>query len=281
MAMHRTSFTHDEIEILKELFRLKDATTEKNEQKKIRDVMRSKLGFYISDFDSSLDYYGFCRLVDRRIIKVLDDKNELVKPAAPAQAEVTAPLHCYSDDGTYSDIENELLNGENFLMAGLIPEVAIPKKPGLYCIRIADINSLPDGYREAMFERGHDILYIGQASKNLFERCWEQELHHKSAATFFRKVGAMLGYRPSKGSLAGHSNQNNFKFKPTDTDNIISWIETNLLVNMVVCSSKVLDSVEQELIERHKPLLNGSHNPARLSLLERDMQECRRIARGE
>lgn len=280
MAMHRSSFTHDEIEILKSLFRLKDSTSGKNDQKRIRDKMRD-LGFYISDYDSRMNYNGFCRLLADDIIKVSDGKTDPVKPATPEKAEVTVPLHRYSDDGTCSDIENKLLNGENFHMAGLIPEVAIPKKPGLYCIRIADIKSLPDGYREAMFERGHDILYIGQASKNLFVRCWEQELHHKSPATFFRKVGAMLGYRPSKDSLAGHSNQNNFKFKPTDTDKIISWIETNLLVNMVVCSSKVLDSVEQNLIARHKPLLNGKHNPETLSQLERDMQECRRIARGE
>lgn len=280
MATHRSSFTHDEIEILKSLFRLKDSTSGKSDQKRIRDKMRD-IGFYISNYDSRMNYYGFCRFLADGIIKVSDGKTGMVKPSAPVQLEVTDPLPRFSDYGTYSDIENELLNGENFLMAGLIPEVAIPKRPGLYCIRIADINSLPDGYREVMSERGHDILYIGQASKNLFERCWEQELHHKSAATFFRKVGAMLGYRPIKGSLVGYSNQNNFKFKPTDTDKIITWIESHLLVNMIECSSRLLDIVEPDLITRHKPLLNGKHNPVRLPLLEQDMDECRMIARGE
>lgn len=280
MGVHKSSFTHDEVEILKSLFRLKDSTSGKSEQKRIRDKMRD-MGFYISDYDAKMGYSGFCRLLSGGIIKISDGKTEPMRPAVPVQPEVTTPLPRCSNDGTFSDIENELLKEDNFLMAGMIPEVAIPKRPGMYCIRIADIKSLPDEYRETMSGRGHNILYIGQASKSLFERCWEQELHHKSAATFFRKVGAMLGYRPIEGSLIGHSNQNNFKFNPTDTDKIISWIESNLLVNMVECPSKILDSVESELIAKHKPLLNGTHNPVKLFILDRDMKECRRIAKGE
>ena len=280
MGVHRSSFTHDEVEILKSLFRLKDSTSGKSEQKRIRDKMRD-MGFYISDYDARMGYSGFCRLLSGGIIKVSDDKTESVRPAVPVQSEVATPIPHVPNDGFFSDIENNLMNEENYLMAGMIPEVAIPKRPGMYCFRIADIKSLPDGYREAMLERGHDILYIGQASKSLFTRCWEQELHHKSAATFFRKVGAMLGYRPIEGSLIGHSNQNNFTFNPTDTDKIISWIESNLLVNMIECPSKILDSIEPELIAKHKPLLNGTHNPVRLSILEQDMKECRRIAKGE
>ena len=87
MGVHKSSFTHDEVEILKSLFRLKDSTSGKSEQKRIRDKMRD-MGFYISDYDARMGYSGFCRLLSGGIIKVSDDKTESVRPAVPVQSEV-------------------------------------------------------------------------------------------------------------------------------------------------------------------------------------------------
>ncbi len=126
----------------------------------------------------------------------------------------------------------ELMEEQRFTKVSELSSSDIPNKPGLYAIKIDDIDCLPDVLSEELKRRGHNILYIGIASQSLRRRFWDQELHLKNNATFFRSMGAILGYRPQKGSLSLGSR--NYKFSKEDTMGIICWMEEHLLVNYVV-----------------------------------------------
>lgn len=70
-------------------------------------------------------------------------------------------------------------------------------------------------------------------------------------------MGAVLGYKPPKGSLIEKRNKKNYKFSKTDELKIIGWINENLMVNWVE-SAGDLDSLETSLIVKYLPLLNLS-----------------------
>src|SRR4051812_3142479 len=96
----------------------------------------------------------------------------------------------------------------------------VPGTPGLYAIHVADPDTIPEPWRAKLRVSGQRLLYVGQASGSLRGRLIDEELRHKRAATFFRGLGAMLGYRPTPGSLIGKANQNNYRFSRTDTAEI-------------------------------------------------------------
>ena len=70
----------------------------------------------------------------------------------------------------------------------------VPNSPGIYCLKIKDINSLPKEFAKILSERNHNIIYIGIASKSLKKRFLDQELRAKGHGTFFRSIGAILGF---------------------------------------------------------------------------------------
>lgn len=104
-----------------------------------------------------------------------------------------------------------------------------------------------------------------------------QELRARGHGTFFRSIGAVLGYRPLAGSLIGKGNVRNYTFTPNDNRAIIEWINANLLANWIDFSGA--HAVEESaLIRKHLPLLNLQGNPARLTELTELRAECVRIA---
>lgn len=146
---------------------------------------------------------------------------------------------------------------------------------GLYCIRLQKNKSLPDRYNRYL--PSNRYVYIGKAKdQTLKERLYEQELNAIGHGTFFRSIGAVLGYRPEKGSLANKKNKCNYKFSPEDTKKIISWIKNNLEVSWVEVNRDF--SIEKQLIQTHFPLLNWSYNPNKINELKVDRAECREIA---
>ncbi|SFS79273.1 GIY-YIG nuclease family protein [Lutibacter maritimus] len=171
-----------------------------------------------------------------------------------------------------------LMNEKNFKPASTI-DTLVSDEPGLYCIRIANINAFNTPFNKVLTERNHNIVYIGIASQSLKKRFLGQELRAKGHGTFFRSIGAVLGYTPPKGSLADKKNQNNYKFSAKDEHHIISWINNNLIVNWVPLNGD-LNSIENELIKQHLPLLNIAGNPLALSELSELRNYCKRIARG-
>lgn len=166
----------------------------------------------------------------------------------------------------------------NFISASSI-DTLVPDKPGLYMIRIKDISKLPNEFSESLKIRNHNIIYIGIATQSLKKRMLNQELRAKGHGTFFRSIGAVLGYTPPKGSLKNKANKRNYTFAVSDEQKIIQWINSNLMITWKAYS-KDLEPIETELILHYKPLLNISKNPDALSLLSELRKKCVEIARS-
>lgn len=177
-----------------------------------------------------------------------------------------------------SQLEKKLMNEKNFKSAGSIDNL-VPNIAGLYCIRISDINNLPNPFNTFLADREHNIIYIGIATESLNRRFLNQELRANGHGTFFRSIGALLGHRPPKGSLTTKANKRNYKFSPTDEQKIIKWINDYLHVNWVEFSGD-LDSLETGMINKYRPLINIAKNPSSLKLLSDLRKECVQIANG-
>ena len=178
------------------------------------------------------------------------------------------------------ELTKKLLNKNNFRYANTLSIEDIPNTPGIYAIRIKSPDLLPPEFSQELKRRGETLLYIGQASKSLQKRLWEEELHAQRPATFFRSIGAILGYYPPKGSLRGMRNQSNYKFSSSDNTKIIKWIQDNLLVNFVECTSNTLDTIEKSIIKETTPIVNIQDNPRPFELLRKLREYCREIARS-
>ena len=191
----------------------------------------------------------------------------------------------------------ELMNDDNFMKVSVLSDVMIPDKPGLYAIKIKDVNDLPSPFCDELVKRNHNLLYIGMASDSLLQRFWNEELHNEKPATFFRSIGAILGYRPVKGSLVDNENKKNYKFCPVDTVEINKWISGHLLVNCMVViaypykdkdgkenkeekkkNTKLIEDMETQLIQMYKPIVNIAKNPYKMVEVSELREECRRIA---
>jgi len=175
------------------------------------------------------------------------------------------------------EIEKQLINPTNFKSAGKIDKL-VPEHPGMYCIRIKTPEALPGFYAKKLKKKKHDIVYIGIASQALNRRMLNQELRANGHGTFFRSLGAVLGFCPPFNSLADKKNKKNYKFSDEDERKIIDWINKNLMVNWV----KTFDpkKFEKTLIEKYKPLLNLTHNPAALPELSAARKKCVEVANG-
>lgn len=278
----KNTFTAKEISVLIQLMQLR-VKAEPSAQKGIRAKMR-KIGFYGSDFgiyDCQVsDLEG---LIRSGRIKVIDGKPVSAKvpsatprpaatpKAAKPEASVAAPVK------GLAAAEKRLIQGD-FVSVGALSGEMVPDVPGLYCIKLRKGAKLPAKFGKV---REDGIIYIGQASTSLRQRFWKQELNHIGPATFFRSIGAMLGYMPPKGSLVGKKNQNNFKFSPEDTESIREWMRKALIVNCIPFSTETMDAVEKKLIDTYRPLVNNKHNPDYSRELEAAKEKCREYARSK
>ena len=174
------------------------------------------------------------------------------------------------------DAEKALIEG-NFIAVNTMTDYSVQDVPGLYCIKIRKGVPLPPKFGKV---REDGIIYIGQASKSLKKRFWEQELNHRSAATFFRSMGAILGYLPPKGSLYGKSTRN-YKFSPEDTEAIKKWMRQSLFVNWIALGNEHLDEAEEYLIGKYRPLVNIDNNPAASEALKAARKHCVEYAQSK
>lgn len=179
---------------------------------------------------------------------------------------------------TESTCINDLMSDVGFISARDIDDL-VPDKPGMYCIRILRQESLPPVFTEALMKRNHNVIYIGIATESLKKRLLNQELRSRGHGTFFRSIGAVLGFKPPKGSLRGKANKRNYKFATADSEEIIEWINSNLLVKWVT-GVEDMESKETEMIRKFLPLLNIQQNPFALSELQQLRKECVEIALG-
>lgn len=168
------------------------------------------------------------------------------------------------------EVENRLIRGQYTSVNSLV-STSIPQRAGLYCIKLRKGVTLPTKIGKV---REDGIIYIGKGV-NLYKRLWRHELNSKGHATFFRSMGAILGYMPPKGSL---KSGNNYHFDDNDTERIIKWMRQSLTVNYIVLDDASLSSVEKQLITKYMPLVNIQHNPNASEELRRLRSECVRHA---
>lgn len=146
---------------------------------------------------------------------------------------------------------------------------------GFYCIRLKTKSSLPERYQKHL--PSNRFIYIGKAEgQTLKRRLYEQELNAIGHGTFFRSIGAALGFRPEKGSTMNKRNKKNYIFSKKDKDLIIEWLKINVEVCYIGYNGDF--SIEKNLIKSYTPLLNIKHNPKKLNELEEDREICRQIA---
>ncbi|WP_413250213.1 GIY-YIG nuclease family protein [Sinomonas flava] len=174
--------------------------------------------------------------------------------------------------------ECELLADARFRRVGSIDPL-VPNAPGIYAIRVIAATVLPEPFRSHALGRGDRLVYVGQAKTSLRKRLVDQELRARGHGTFFRTMGAALGYRPPRGSLVGMANQRNYRFSPSDTARIIAWMDANLEASWIE-TSDAIHVTEQTLIKDLRPLLNLQSNPAALWELKAARDECQAIAAG-
>jgi hypothetical protein len=149
-------------------------------------------------------------------------------------------------------------------------ETLLPDSPGKYAFFVENVDRLPELFaREALTRPFPRLIYIGKADVSLAARVWHEECQHRRPGTFFRSVGAMLGFRSPKGGR-------NYEFASGDKQFVIGWIAKNLRVawdtNGPVGSQ--FDG-EQALIKRFAPLLNLQGNPRKFAELSRLRAICR------
>ena len=174
-----------------------------------------------------------------------------------------------------NDLTKKLIVEADFKIVGDIDHL-VPHEKGLYCIGLRSGSKLPVRYQNELEQRGSRLVYIGKAEKSLFDRFLKQELRAKGQGTFFRSVGAMLGYLPLRGSLKDKRNKKNYKFSKLDESRIIDWMNSNLEANWVTFDGPFL--FEKYLIKTHSPLLNIEHNSNCLQALMTDRSRCRETA---
>ncbi|MFD7871505.1 GIY-YIG nuclease family protein [Microbacterium sp. NPDC059771] len=180
--------------------------------------------------------------------------------------------------GASDNAADQLLPFEAFRSAADIDD-DVPDLFGVYAIKIRDVRSLPPRYRDAASDRGTDLLYVGEAAgRTLRHRFLRNELRGRGHGTFFRSIGAVLGYRPPAGSLVGRANARNYRFSATDVTAIVSWINDHLDVSWVTLDAGVVHETEVALIRALRPLLNIRDNPAALRELSDVRALCRRLA---
>lgn len=150
--------------------------------------------------------------------------------------------------------------------------------PGIYAMFLDSPDSLPEPFAGIQERQPDKPIYIGKASSSIQKRCHDQDLRHKSAATFFRTIGAVLGYTPPRGSLVKAKNKNNYKFSPADTAKIIQWLDEHVTVSAIEISPEEIKTVEPALIRNVMPLLNTQCNPQALPELAELRARCRAIA---
>lgn len=176
-------------------------------------------------------------------------------------------------------LEKVLMNEKNFKSASIIDDL-VPDDAGLYCLRLKESKKLPRPFNEILLERNHNIIYIGIASQSLNKRFLNQELRANGHGTFFRSIGAVLGYKPEKGSLLLKANKRNYTFSGSDEIKIIDWINDNLIANWVKYDGDI-EGLETLLIQKYLPLLNIAKNPLSIRELSDLRSECVRIANSK
>ena len=147
----KNTFTQKEIDELKRLMTLRENSTSKSEQKKLRDKMR-KIGFYGGDDFGIYD----CKVADLESlisigrIKVIGN-NLIPKSEYISNVKEPAKEKIATD---FASVEEELIKG-NFQSVSSLSADAIPNESGIYCIKLREGSTLPSKFGKI---REHRII---------------------------------------------------------------------------------------------------------------------------
>jgi hypothetical protein len=272
--MIKTIFTNEEYEEVLQLVRQK-LEADSDTQKKIRKHIR-KIGFRWNDLanrKSGFDVEGVQNLLSEGRITLVDGRS-IVHRTTKSEPKVNEPKNVKRTNSSSSILKTVFDSADFFSQAHLSRDLL--QKTGFYAIRLKGGSSLPIRYQSRLNERQTRIIYIGKAEGQSLSKRLGQELQHSSPGTFFRSIGAVLGKTPIPGSLNDYSNKKNYKFKISDTQEIIDWLSENVDVAIAPFSGDF--SIENEIIANYSPLLNHTGNPNKCLELMEDRAECRRIA---
>jgi hypothetical protein len=271
----KDTFSSSELENLKILVKKYYQANNAVDQKKVRVKLRD-IKFYVSDIGiTNITPQIFEQLIKSGKIKV--SGNLFSQPRPIVLKKIKIPINAIeSEKESDNSLTEKLLQG-TFKKAGSVDNL-VPDHTGFYCIKLVNGSQLPERYQIHLKNRKNAIIYIGKAEgQTLKKRFLGQELRARGHGTFFRSIGAVLGFLPEKGSLLDAKNKNNYTFNPNDEKKIIAWINEHLEVNWVSYSGDF--SIEKELIGDHCPLLNDTHNPKKLTQLKEDKAYCRAVAK--
>lgn len=203
------------------------------------------------------------------IYKISEPNNTQRHQSCQVSKRQAREVEATDDQHNYTLFEKDLVKG-NFLSVNAIDSSQIPQTPGLYCIKIRKGVRFPHNYGKI---RDDGIIYIGKASKSLRSRLWEEELKHKRPATFFRSIGAMLGFLPPIDYLYGRTSRN-YKFCDSDECQIRKWMDCSLFVNFIQVEPDKLGSIEKAFIRNYAPLVNIQHNPNASDYIKAARKRC-------
>ncbi len=183
-----------------------------------------------------------------------------------------------------NNIIKELLSDEKFVATKDLEKYKqeLSKSSGFYCLKAVDISNclLVGDVEDLLIKIEKEIIYIGVGQITLFKRL-NQEIRGKSNGTFFRSIGALLGYLPPKGSLYGKSNKDNYRFDTATRRKIIEWINKNLMLSWYLYNREDIKKLEKCVIRTLKPSLNIEHNPDALPELKEKRKICKEYALHE
>ncbi|MCZ2083645.1 MAG: hypothetical protein LC112_05180 [Flavobacteriales bacterium] len=236
-------------------------------RKKARQKMQ-KLNFRMTDYDiKGITSSDFEQLISSGRIRIGKISNQPIKSQNPKSESSTNISKTESVDilnAEYLTINSALIANNNF--------------SGFYSLRLKDTSKLPLVFQNILKKRDHKIIYFGKAETQTLAKRLNQELYAKGHGTFYRSIGAVLGYLPENGSLKDKANQNNYKFAASDNLKITKWIEENLEIAIFRFSGDF--KIENAIIKNYTPLLNDSHNPLSLTELKQLKDQCRKTARN-
>lgn len=184
------------------------------------------------------------------------------------------------DEGKSQDTTNNLiveLTSDRELTSAIDAQTTVPAAPGLYAIFVDVASSLPFPFNSYLRAKQARLIYVGKAD-NLLKRLVAQDLRHIGPSTFFRGIGAVLGFTPPRGSLIGKRNKNNYRFGHQDTKEIIEWIDAHLFVKWQTLAECDIRVWESRAIGTYRPLFNTQGNPDALQELAALRKKCRDVA---
>ena len=158
---------------------------------------------------------------------------------------------------------NNFFNKEKFF-APKRDLVSIPNKPGIYMVCLKESISLPKINIKPIYNQFNNlnIIYVGISKKSLRDRDYKTHFNGNNAgrSTLRKSLGSLFGYKKIPRDLNNPKNGKT-KFLEEDEIKLSQWMNESLVLFF---NDKLdnydLESLEYDLIDYYRPLLNLSKN---------------------